>query len=113
MDAKKKHILVAQEKVYDQDLIYALIIRLLVSSRDINFDDILSCEFAAYPPSMFSADGHMITARSKLVMKKNLQVTISERNCPNPETVIYDVSALLWDLEWPCEKAKLNTYINT
>ena len=62
---------------------------------------------------MFSADGHMITARIKLVMKKNLQVTISERNCPNPETVIYDVSALLWVLEWPCEKAKLNTYINT
>ena len=29
------------------------------SSRYINFDDVLSCELAAYPPSIFFADVRM------------------------------------------------------
>ena len=39
MDVKKKHVLLGNERVYDQELIYARAIGLLVSSRDIKFDD--------------------------------------------------------------------------
>ena len=46
MDLKKTRILVGQDKVYDQDLIYGRVIAGLVSSRDTNFDDVLSCELA-------------------------------------------------------------------
>ena len=59
MDSRERHILVGKEKVYDQDLLYGRVIGMLVSSRNINFDDVLSCELAAYPPSMFCADGQI------------------------------------------------------
>ena len=36
---EKKHVSVSMERVYDQELIYARVIGLLASSRDINFDD--------------------------------------------------------------------------
>ena len=113
MDSKKRHILVGQQKVYDQDFIYGRVLGMLVSSRDINFDDVLPCELTAYPPSMFSADGQMKISKSKSVLKKKLQVTISERNCSPFDTVIYDVSALLWVLSWPSPKVKLRIFVDT
>ena len=50
----------------------------------------------------------MKTTKSKSTLK--LQVVISERNCPIPETFIYDVSALLWVLTWPPNK--LHVYMD-
>ncbi len=44
MDVKKKHILVGKERVYDQELIYACVIGLLISSCSINIDQVLECE---------------------------------------------------------------------
>ena len=111
MDVKKKHILVGKERVYDQELIYARVIGLLASSREINFDDVLAYELAAYPPSMFNPDGEMKISKSKSTLKRKLQVAISERNCHIPDTVIYDVSALLWVLNWPSDK--LHVYVDS
>ena len=54
MDVKKNHVLVGKERVYDQELIYARVIGLLASSREINFNDVLAFELAAYPKSMFN-----------------------------------------------------------
>ena len=39
-----------------------------------------------------------------------LQVVISERNCPIPETLIYGVSALLWVITWPSDE--LHVYVD-
>ena len=75
IDSNKRRILVEQEKVYDQDLIYGCVIGMLVSSRDTNFDDVLACELAAYPPSMFSADGQIKISKGKSILKKNMQMT--------------------------------------
>ena len=110
MDVKKKHVSVGKERVYDQELIYARVIGLLASSRDINFDDVLACELAAYPPSMFNPDGEMKISKSKSTLKQKLQVTVSERNCPVQNTIIYDVSALLWVINWPLDK--LHVYVD-
>ena len=66
-----------QERVYDQELIYARIIGLLASSQEINFNYVLAFELAAYPPSMFNADGKMNVATCKSTLKHKLQVTIS------------------------------------
>ena len=52
MDVKKNHVLVGKKRGYDQELIYAGVIGLLASSREINFNDVLAFELAAYPPSM-------------------------------------------------------------
>ena len=100
-DVKKSHVLVRKERVYDQELIYACIIGLLASSREINFNYMLAFELAAYPPSMSNADGRMNVATSKSQLKHKLQVTISERNCPISDTMTYDVSALVWVITWP------------
>ena len=88
MDVKKNHVLVGKERVYHQELICARVIGLLASSREINFNDVLAFELAAYPPSMFNADEKMNVATSKSTLKHKLQVTISERNCPIPDTMI-------------------------
>ena len=77
MDVKKNHVLVGKERVYDQELIYARVIGLLASSREINFNYVLAFELAAYPPSMFNADGKMNVVTCKSTLKHKLQVTIS------------------------------------
>ena len=69
MDAKSKHVSIGEHRVYDQELIYARAIGLLASSRELNFDDVLSYELAAYPPSMFSEEGKMRTATAKSSLK--------------------------------------------
>ena len=103
-------MLVGKERAYDQELIYARVIDLLASSREINFNDVLVFDLAAYPPSMFNADGKMHVATSKSTLKHKLQVTISERNCPISDTMIYEVSALLWVIIWP--SGKLRVYMD-
>ena len=60
---------------------------------------------------MFNPDGEMKIAKSKSILKQKLQVVVSERNCPFQNTVIYDVSALLWVIAWPSEK--LYVYVET
>ena len=107
VDVMKKHMSVGKKRVYDQELIDA---RLLANSREINTDnfDVLAYELPAYPPSMFNPGSEMKITKSKSTLK--LQVVISERNCPIPETFIYDVSALLWVLTWPSDK--LHVYMD-
>jgi hypothetical protein len=56
---------------------------------------------------MFNSDGEMKIAKSKSILKQKLQVAVSERNCPTPDTMIYDVSALLWVIAWPSGKLKV------
>ena len=104
MDAKLKHISIGEQKVYDQELIYARAIGLLASSRDIDFNDVLSYELAAYPPSIFTKEGKLRMSKSKSTLKKTLQVCVSARNCITPDVIIYDVSALLWTINWPTGK---------
>ena len=103
-------MLVGKERVYDQELIYARVIGLLASSREIDFNDVLAFELAAYPPSMFKADGKINVATSKSTLKHKLQVTISERNCPISDTMIFGVSVLLWVITWP--SGKLLVYVD-
>ena len=71
MDAKLKHISIGEQKVYDQELIYAQAIGLLASSRDIDFNDVLSYELAAYTPSIFTKEGKLRMSKSKSTLKKD------------------------------------------
>ena len=47
MDVKKNHVLVGKERVCEQELIYAHVVGLLASSREINFNYVLAFELAA------------------------------------------------------------------
>ena len=88
MDVKNKHVLVGQERVYDQELIYARVIGLNASARAVIFYYVLRHKSAAYPPSMFNTDGGMKISTSKSTLKQKLQVVVSERNLPIPDVVI-------------------------
>ena len=83
MDIQKKHISVGEHKVYNQELIYARVIGLLTSEKEIDFNFILSTELAAYPLSMFDEHGLMRSAQ-KSELKRNLQVLVSERAILDP-----------------------------
>ena len=89
------------------------VIGMLVSSKYTNFDDVFSCELAANRPSMFCADGQMKISKGKSILKKNMQVTISERNCSTFDTVIYDVSTLLWYSAGHLPKWKSRVFVDT
>ena len=101
---------VGKERVYDKELIYARVIGLLASSRDINSDDVFVCELAAYPSSMFNPDGEIKILKSISTLKQKLQETVSERNCRIQNIILYDVSALLWVINWPLDK--LHVYVD-
>ena len=66
---KKKRLTVGEHAVIDQEAIYARVIGLLVSQRDLNFQEVLATELTAYPPSMFHADGQMRIAARKSTLK--------------------------------------------
>jgi len=56
--------------IIDQEAIYARVIGLMVSQQDVDFGQVISCELAAYPPSMFHSDGSMRLATGKAYLNK-------------------------------------------
>ena len=100
LSEKKKRLSVGK-KVVDQEAIYVRVIGLLVSQRDLDLQQVHATELAAYPPSMFQADGQMRMATGKSILKKNLQVEVSQRLLACPTAVVVDVSAVLWTVNWP------------
>ena len=73
---KQKCLTVGDHVVIDQEAIYACVTGLLVSQRELKFQEVLATELTAYPPSMFHADGQMRVATGKFRLKKNIQVEI-------------------------------------
>ena len=55
----KKAIKVRDTAVIDQEAIYARVIGLIVSQRELDLTDVVSCELAAHPSSMFNPDRSM------------------------------------------------------
>jgi hypothetical protein len=98
---QKKSLTVQEHAVMNQEAIYARVIGLLVSQRDLDVKSVLAAELTAYPPSMFNADGQMRIATGKSALKKLLQVEVSDRSTSSPTAMVVDVSALLWTLHWP------------
>ena len=60
---------VRDNAVIDQEAIYARVIGLIVSQRELDLTDVVSCELAAYPPSMFKPDRSSFTACRLLLIK--------------------------------------------
>ena len=77
-----------QERVYDKELIYARVIGLLASSREINLNDVSAFELVECSPSILNEDGKTNVATSKWTLKHKLQVTIYECICPISDTMI-------------------------
>ena len=89
-------------KAYDLNSIYARVIALLASDRDVDIKDVLSYELAPVPSSMFKNDGMRI-AKGKSALKNSLQVEVSIRNAGDADVTVIDGSALLWTIHWPAD----------
>ena len=48
---RKKRLYVGESAIVDQEAIYARVIGLLVSQRDLDLQQVLATELTAYPPS--------------------------------------------------------------
>ena len=74
MDVKKNHVLVGKERrrVYDQELIYAPVIGLLTSSREINFNDVLAYKLT---PDMQAPAKQVVLTNTKNKIQLNAMLT--------------------------------------
>ena len=100
MSMGKQGVLVGDNKITDLNAIYARVIGLLSSSREIDIKHVLSHELAPVPTSMFTTDGMRI-ATNKSQLKKILQVEASCRKTDKTKVMVIDGSALLWVIHWP------------
>jgi len=75
MTVTKQAVSIGETRVTDINAIYARVIGLLSSSRDINIKDVLSHELAPVPSSTFTGDGIRI-AKNKSQLKKSLEVEV-------------------------------------
>ena len=98
---RKKRLPVGESAIVDQEAIYARVIGLLVSQRDLDLQQVLATELTAYPPSMFQADGEMQVATGKSTLKNSLKVEVSQRLITCPTAIVMGVSAVLWTVDWP------------
>jgi len=82
---------------------YSSVIGLLASGREIDLKDLFSHELAPVPAATFNENGMKI-CKTKSVLKRNLQVEMSNRteNCTVMRLWI-DGSALLWTINCPSE----------
>ena len=79
IDHKRKHILLDKHKIISQDLIYARALGLLVSNRDLNFQEIQTHELSAYTSALFEENGAMRVCKNKATLKNKLKVEVSSR----------------------------------
>lgn len=106
----KQHTKIGSVTVYDTSLIYSRVL-CLQKVRDINMQDVLSYELAAFPPSMFDEKtGDMRLTSSKSTLKTKLQVDKSSRAVAPPDAFVLDGCAILWVVRWP-NKGTVEDYI--
>ena len=102
MDTKKKFVSIGEHRVYDQGFIYARTCGLMLSNRGISMEDCLKTEMAPNPPGYFDEDANM-RSTPKAKLRSALEVRISERRAKKCDTLIYDVSAVLWTISDLCK----------
>ena len=102
MAVMKKSIKVGDSKVYNTNLIYSRVIGLQTSSRDVNIEEVMSCELSPVPTALFNDTGERRISKSNTVLKNRTKVKVSSRHVTQvvPCTVI-DGCALIWIPRWP------------
>ena len=74
----------------------------LRSIRAINLNDVLKYELAAVPTSIFDGNsGELRISKSKSILKRRLQVEVTNPSRGTGDAVVIDGCAILWVLQWP------------
>jgi len=95
-----KEISIGTNIVPDPETIYSRMM-ILASERDIAVKDVMNYELSAAPTSIFDENGNMRIPKAKCVLRKKLQVEVSNRCTMNPNVIILDGCAIMWALHWP------------
>lgn len=77
MAVTKKSVNVGGCHVYDTELIYTRVIGLQASSRDMNIEEVISCELSPVPTALFTDSGDMRISKSKSVLKNQTRIEVS------------------------------------
>ncbi|KAL8593372.1 hypothetical protein ACOMHN_065978 [Nucella lapillus] len=96
-----KGVKVGPELMYDTELIFSRIIGLQASSKNVDFQDVLSYELAPIPTALFDDSGEMRICKSKADLKMKTKVEVSVRNANQMDCTILDGCAVLWVVPWP------------
>ena len=100
MALTRRHLKVANTKVYDTEMIYARAMGLQNSVRNFDTKTLMAHELSPVPTSMFDESGHMKDAKTKSNLKNALKVEISGRHA-NIDVSFLDGCAILWVVPWP------------
>ena len=85
----------------DSGLIFARVTALM-STRAINLNDMLKYEPAAVPTFIFDEkSGELRISKSKSILKRRLQVEVTNPSRRTEDAVVIDGCAILWVLQWP------------
>ncbi|KAL8568389.1 hypothetical protein ACOMHN_066414 [Nucella lapillus] len=101
MAMTRKGVKVGPELMYDTELIFSRVIGLQASSRNVDFQDVLSYELAPIPTALFDDSGEMRICKSKADLKMKTRVEVSVRNANQMDCTILDGCAVLWVVPWP------------
>ena len=85
----------------DSGLIFARVTALM-STRAINLNDVLKYELASVPTSIFDEKSGELRI-SKSILKRRLQVEVTNPSRGNGDAVVIDGCGILWVLLWPSE----------
>ena len=111
MYTKRTSVKIGENKIYDQSFIYARTCGLMMNNPDIKMENCLVTEMAPNPTAYFNEDGTLRTCTSKYLLRVALEERILDRLAQKCNTVVYDVSALLWTIKLPNEGSPLAVYI--
>ncbi len=75
----------------------------VLSSGDINLNDMFATELSEVVTSLFQANGELRLATAKSKLMQRLACFRSYRTIPKPDTVIIDGVAMLWSMYWPAD----------
>ena len=99
-EVSKKHIKVADIKVYDTSLIYSRVVGIQASPREVDINKILNFELTPVPTSMFADTDEL------RIGKVSMRHTSSRISC-----LVVDGSAVIYTIHWPVNRT-VNDYID-
>ncbi|KAL8577294.1 hypothetical protein ACOMHN_062803 [Nucella lapillus] len=90
MAMTRKGVKVGPELMYDTELIFSRVIGLQASSRNVDFQDVLSYELAPIPTALFDDSGEMRICKSKADLKMKTRVEVSHKLRSGDVYLVFD-----------------------
>ena len=100
MAVSRKQVKMGSVSTFNTKLIFSRVLGLM-TSREVDVEDILRYELAPIPTSMFEDNGDMRITKTKFTLKRKLQIEQSARTTEKLQVVVIDGCAILWTIHCP------------